>query len=127
MEARSTSASDQYWYHLSLGWSDPDAGGNRTVNLFARDLAGGTDLNGGAAILSLVATSAEFDDNPAQWSGIGCRTTRGLVDHIGIMPPGFAAWTATLYPSLAGGLLEFTVPTAGEPAIFIRHRVDVTE
>ena len=94
------------WYRLTLSWTAPDAGGNRTVSLVARDLSTGTDLNGGSPVLSIAVPSAEFDGNPARWSGLGCRTTRGLVDNIRVVPQGFAAWTATLYPALAGGLLD---------------------
>jgi hypothetical protein len=193
------------WYRLTLGWSEPDASGNRAVSLFARDLAGGTDLNGGQPVITLEnITPAQFDGCPARWSGLGCRSTRGLVDNIRITPPGFAAWMETLYPSLIGGtgddddndslentiefafglnplrpdpssalpqpvygpfsatvtfappatqpgilyqldwsrdltdwttvngsriggLLEFTIPTAGETALFLRHRVVVNE
>ena len=192
------------WYRLTLNWSEPDASGERSVQLFARDLAAGTDLNGGAAVLSIQVSSSEFDGDPARWLGIGCRTTRGLVDNIRITPPGFAAWAATLYPSMVGGfsddddhdgirngiefafglnpvvpdsasrvpqpvfgpdaasvsftplatqpglrylvewssnlstwnevvgiptgsLLQFTIPTSGEPSFFIRHRVDLIQ
>lgn len=91
------------WYRLTLTWSEPDAAGNRTIILLARDLSTGTDLNGGQPILILEnITPAEFDGNPARWSGLGCRVTRGLVDNIRIIPSGLAAWN-TLYPSLTGG------------------------
>lgn len=193
------------WYRLILTWSEPDAGGNRTVNLVVRDLSTGTDLNAGLPVLTLQnITPAEFDGNPARWSGLGGRTTRGLVDNIRVSPSGFTSWMETLYPALAGGpgddddndtlenaiefafglnplspdpssalpqpvygassatvtfappatqpgilhqldwsrnltewttvhgtrsgaWLEFTIPTAGEPSIFLRHRVEVSE
>ncbi len=193
------------WYRLTLDWSEPDPAGNRTIHLTARDLSTATDLNGGLPVLTLQnITPAEFDGNPARWSGLGGRTTRGLVDNIRITPPGFASWKESLHPALDGGpdddddqdnlsnaiefafgldplrpdssqalpqpvygptsatvsfappatqpgihhqldwsrdltdwttvngtrsgdLLEFTIPTAGEPSIFIRHRVEVTE
>ena len=191
------------WYRLTLNWSLPDASGNRMVKLFVRDLAAGSDLNSGQPVLSVTVNSTTFEGEPSRWSGIGCRATRGLVDHIRVVPPGFAAWAGTLYPALAGGpsgdddndgianaiefafgldplrpdpspmppqpvfgpaaatvsftppatqpgvfyqiewsrnftswtrlngvrsgsRLEFTVPTAGEPSLFIRHRVEVT-
>jgi hypothetical protein len=191
------------WYRLTLNWSEPDASNQRTVQLFARDLAAATNLNGGQPVLSVTVNSAAFDGNPARWSGIGCRATRGLVDNIRIMPTGFTAWAGTIHPALAGGpggdddhdgltnaiefafgldplrpdpssvlpqpvfgpaaatvsfpplaaqpgifhqiewsrnfaswtrldgvhsgnLLAFTIPTAGERSMFIRHRVEVT-
>jgi hypothetical protein len=193
------------WYRLILNWTEPDAGGNRTVQLFARDLSTGTDLNGGLPVLTLADVSpAAFAGDPARWSGLGGRATRGLVDNIRITPPGFASWMETFHPSLAGGpdddddndtlenavefafgldplrsdssaalpqpvygpssatvtftplaaqpgilhqldwsrnltdwttvdgtrsgaLLEFTIPTAGERSIFLRHRIEVGE
>lgn len=92
------------WYRLTLNWSEPDASGQRTIQLFARDLAAGSNVNGGNAVLSIVVSSADFDGNPARWSGLGCRATRGLVDNIRVVPPGFAAWATALYPSLVGGI-----------------------
>jgi hypothetical protein len=193
------------WYRLKLDWSEPDPAGNRTIHLSARDLSTGTDLNGGLPVLTVQhITPAEFDGNPALWSGLGARTTRGLVDNIRITPPGFTSWMDTLHPALVGGpdddddkdnlanaiefafgldplspnpsstlpqpvfgptsatvsfaplatqpgilhqldwsrdladwttvngtrtgaLLEFTIPTAGERSIFLRHRVEVNE
>ena len=191
------------WYRLTLSWSEPNAAGQRTVSLFARDLSTGTNLNAGAPVLSINVPSADFDGNPARWSGLGCRATRGLVDNVRIVPPGFNAWTTSIYPSLVGGiggdddhdgipngvefafglnplgldstsllpqpvygttasilsftplttqpgiqyfidwsrnlnawnelvgipsgdLIQFTLPTTGEPSIFIRHRIQFT-
>jgi hypothetical protein len=92
------------WYRLTLNWSDPDANGQRAVQLFVRDLAGGTHLNGGQPVLTVSVNSTAFDGDPSRWSGIGCQASRGLVDNIRVIPPGFAAWADTLYPALAGGL-----------------------
>lgn len=92
-----------HWYRLNLSWSEPDAGGNRTVSLFARDRSTGTDLNGGSAVLSLSVPANDFDGNPIRWLGLGCRATRGLVDNIRVMPPGFSSWMDTFHPSLTGG------------------------
>lgn len=191
------------WYRLTLDWSEPAASGERTVRLFARDLSTGTDLNGGLPVLSLSVGTADFAANPVTWSGLGCSASRGLVDNIRVIPPGFNAWAGTFYPTMAGGpagdddhdgianavefafgldplrsesamslpqpdfgpnsatvsfsplasqpgilhriewsrnlsswnglngtrsgnLLEFTLPTTGERAVFIRHRVELT-
>ncbi len=192
------------WYRLTLTWSEADAQGRRSVRLFARDLAAGTNLNGGQPVLDITTQAADFNGNPTAWLGLGCRATRGLFDNIRVTAPGFADWAATFYPTLTGGpladddrdgilngiefafgldplrpdpasilpqpvfgataaavsfaplaaqpglfhevdwsrdltqwqtitgtrsgpLIEFTIPTANEPAIFIRHRVTVTE
>jgi len=94
------------WYRLTLTWSEPDANGDRAIKLFARDLAGGIDLNGGDSILSLVIGSAEFAGNPLSWAGIGGSATRGLIDNILVSPPGFTAWSSVFHPTLEGGPLE---------------------
>lgn len=94
------------WYRLTLTWSEPNANGDRTLNLFARDLSSETDFNGGAPVLILNVDSGQFSGDPVRWSGIGCRATRGLIDNIQISPSGFAAWSTTLYPALTGGLQD---------------------
>jgi hypothetical protein len=94
-----------HWYRLSLTWSDPDPSGDRTVQLFARDLSSGLDLNGGNAILSVTASSAEFAAQPMSWSGIGALAADAWIDNVQTVLPGFGAWQSVLYPTLAGGPL----------------------
>ena len=94
------------WYRLSLTWSEPDASGERIVQLFGRDLAGAVDLNGGNSLLSLTVTPAEFNGNPSHWSGLGGSASRGLIDNVKVSPPGFTAWTSLVYPNLTGGALD---------------------
>lgn len=91
------------WYRLTLRWSEPDPAGNRMFHLFARDLSTGVELNGGAAILSLAVSANDFGTDPLRWLGIGCRSTRGLMDNIRIVPPGFASWMDNFHPTLEGG------------------------
>ena len=94
------------WYRLTLNWSESDASGQRTVQLFARDLAGAVDLNGGNSLLDLTVTSAEFNGNPANWSGLGGSASRGLIDNVQVSPPGFTTWSSLFYPTLSGGALD---------------------
>ena len=94
------------WYRLTLTWSEPDASGERTVQLFARDLVNAVDLNGANSLLSLTVASTEFNGNPSNWSGLGGSASRGLIDNVQVSPPGFSAWTSLLYPTLTGGALD---------------------
>jgi hypothetical protein len=76
------------------------------VQLFARDLSNGSDLNGGNAILSIIASPAEFAAQPMNWSGVGCLAADGWIDNIQAALPGFGAWQSVLYPTLTGGPLD---------------------
>lgn len=94
------------WYRLSLTWSNPSPNGDRVVQLFARDLVSGLDLNRGSSILSLPVGPAEFACRPMHWVGVGCLAADGLVDNIQVTPPGYDAWGTHFYPTLAGGPLD---------------------
>ncbi len=92
-----------HWYRLTLSWTNPNQHGQRTVELYVRDLSAGIDLNEGNPVISILIDEDDFDGNPMHWSGMGFRATRGLVDNISIMPFGFSAWVKTLFPDLQGG------------------------
>ena len=90
------------WYRLTLTWSEPDANGQRSVDLFARDLSTSSDLNAGNSLMTLTTSAAEFAGTPVNWAGVGTSTSRGLLDNIQVSPFGFNAWAALFHPTLAG-------------------------
>ena len=84
------------WYRLTASWDTPDSSNLTQISLFARDLTNGIDLNGGAAIASITAPL-----NPSTWLGTGLQLANGMIDSIGVEPPGFQGWLANRFPTLS--------------------------